>query len=155
MSEGVLEQAYPIPKLLWESLDAILFSKGMQLARDIATELKVPVQPLLQTLKTQEKTKFVLLPDEETAKYQCQALIQYGVTWLRCRCPVLGCPPRLCSQHASGKYLVNPPSNCIEIQRILYNEETYLLHNSDVFTVQGEYCGYLQNGLLVLFEIEV
>lgn len=147
--------AYPIPKLLWESLDAVLFSKGIQLARDIAAELNVPVQPLLQTLKIQEKTKFVLLPDEETTKYQCQALNQYGLTWLRCRCPVLGCAPRLCSSHCSEKYLKTPClDNCVEVQRVIINEQTYLRKASDLYSLEGIYCGYIRNSSAVLFEIE-
>jgi len=153
MSE-LSDLAYPIPKLLWESLDAVLFSKGIQLAREIAVELNVPVQPLLQTLKAQEKNKFVLLPDEETTKYQCQALHQYGLTWLRCRCPVLGSAPRLCSSHCSEKYLKAPClDNCIEVQRVLINDQIYLRNKNDLYSLEGNFCGYIRNSSAVLFEI--
>ena len=71
-------EEYPIPKSLWESLEAVLFTKGNQLAKDLAKELNVPVQPLLAELRLRNSNKFVLIPDMEDTQYQCQGFKNHG-----------------------------------------------------------------------------
>ena len=42
---------YTIQQGLWESIDAVLFNKAMALAKDVAAELNVPAQALIDILK--------------------------------------------------------------------------------------------------------
>lgn len=141
---------YPIPKTLWESLDAVLFAKGAALAREIAAELKVNPQPLLQSLNTQERGKFTILPDEDTM-YQCQAAVAHGRIWMRCRCPVAS-GARFCGSHEKSAPIV--PSNLEEVQRVEVNGEVYLKKaDGSVLNRLGDCVGQLTaNQKLLLFE---
>ena len=56
---------YPIQQGLWESIDAILFNKAMALAKDVAAELNLPAQALIDILKKEERSKFTILPDDD------------------------------------------------------------------------------------------
>lgn len=144
---------YAIPRTLWESLDAVLFAKGAALAREIAAELKVNPQPLLQSLNTQERGKFSILPDEETSTYQCQASVPHGQIWMRCRCP-LAAGARFCSTHEKSAPIV--PSNLEEVTRIEVNGEVYLKKSDgSVLNRLGEPVGQMTgNQKLLLFDCE-
>jgi len=148
-----MSQAYPIPRTMWESLDAILFTKTTALAREIAIELGQPVQPLLQIIKEQERSKFVILPDEETATYQCQALIQNGATLLRCRHPVLSSAPRYCRQHLNDHSSFDT-STLIDVRRVIVDKDVYIAQGSDLYTLMGEPCGCIQDERVILFDID-
>ncbi len=144
---------YSIPRTLWESLDAILFAKGTALAREIAAELKVNPQPLLQSLNTQERGKFFLLPDEETTSYQCQATVAHGKIWMRCRCPVLS-GARFCGVHEKSAPIV--PSNLEEVERIEVNGDLYLKKaDGIVLNRDGKVIGQMTgNQKLLIFDCE-
>ena len=144
--------SYSIPRALWESLDAVLFSKGLTLAKEIAKDLGVPSQPLVQALNTQERGKFTILPDDEASTYQCQALVQHGATYMRCRCPSLKTPPGYCNAHE--KYNPDIPKNLKKVRRIDGSDVPYLLSDTDVYTLNGKKCGYLKGSTITLFEIE-
>jgi hypothetical protein len=144
---------YTIPQTLWESLDAVLFSKGLALARDIATELKVDPKPLIQALNGPERGKFFLVPDDEATTYQCQAHIPNGKTWMRCRSPTCG-GVRFCSAHERSAPIV--PSGLEEVERIVVTGEVYLKKaDGAVVNREGVVVGSLTpNQKLILFEIE-
>jgi hypothetical protein len=144
--------AYTIPRTLWESLDAVLFTKGIALAKEIAADLQVPAQPLIAALNTQERGKFIILPDEEATKYQCQALIKNGATFMRCRCPSLRPAPSYCSAHE--RYSPDIPRGLRHVRLIEGSDVPYVLYGSDIFTLNGEKCGYLKNKRATLFQIE-
>jgi len=146
-----MSQVYPIQRSLWESLDAILFSKGMALAKDIAAELNLPAKPLIASLNTQERGKFLLIPDEEGHLYQCSALIKSGAVWMRCRCPNLKPAPSICSAHEKKSVLDMPGLR--SVKRLIADGKTYIVENKQVYTVNGEQCGILNGSRLILFEI--
>jgi hypothetical protein len=143
---------YNIPRTLWESLDAVLFTKGMNLAKEVAKELGVPEKPLIQALSLQERAKFTILPDEESTMYQCQALIKRGVVMTRCRCPTLKPSPSYCSAHE--RYSPDVPRGLKTARIIDGLEVPYVLYGSDIFTMNGEKCGILKGSTATLFEIE-
>ena len=143
-------QEYKIQKSLWESLDSVLYTKGLSLAKEICKELNVPLQPLAALLKDDERGKFTLVPDDD-CKYQCQAISQCGSTYMRCRCPSLKPSPSLCLAHE--KSAMDIPLNLSVMQRLVTPEATYMLKGSEVFTLNGIQCGLYKNGRLTLFDI--
>ena len=144
--------SYSIPRTLWESLDAVLFTKGLALAKEIATELGLPAQPLIAALNTQERSKFIILPDDEATKYQCQALIKHGATFIRCRCPTIRPSPSYCGGHE--RYSPDIPRGLRQIRLVDGSDIPYVLYGSDIFTLNGEKCGYRKGRKVTLFEIE-
>jgi hypothetical protein len=145
-------QEYAIPQTLWDSLDAVLYTKGLTLAKEIAKELNTSPVPLITLLKATDRSKFTLIPDNEVSKYQCQALISCGSTLMRCRCPSFKTNPSLCLAHE--KYTLDLPIQLPLVQRIITAEATYMMKGSDVFTLNGQQCGYYKNSRLTLFDID-
>ena len=148
-----MAQSYPIPRTLWESLDAIMFSKGLALAKDIAIEMGVQPQALISSLNTQERSKFTIVPDEETSMYQCQALIQHGAIYLRCRCPSLKPAPSYCLIHE--KYSLEIKKSLPFVKRIITPEETLVEKEGIVYGLSGERRGLLKGAKVTLFEIDM
>ena len=144
-------QEYTIPQSLWDSLDAVLYTKGLTLAKEIAKELSISPGPLIDLLKMSDRSKFTLIPDNEVSKYQCQALIHCGSTFMRCRCPSFKANPSLCLAHE--KYTPDLPTDLPLMQRLITAEATYMTKDSEVFTLNGEQCGYYKNSRLTLFEV--
>ena len=144
-------QEYTIPQSLWDSLDAVLYTKGLTLAKEIAKELNTSPLPLIALLKAADRSKFTLIPDNEVSKYQCQALIHCGSTLMRCRCPSFKTNPALCLAHE--KYTPDLPIDLPLVQRLITPEAVYMIKGSDVFTLNGKQCGYYKNNSLTLFEV--
>jgi hypothetical protein len=144
--------SYPIPRTLWESLDAILFTKGLALAKEIAADLGVPAQPLVASLNTQERGKFTIIPDDESSTYQCEALVKNGATYMRCRCPSLKPSPAYCAAHE--RYNIDLPRGLKKVRRVNGSDVPYLLNISDIYTLNGEKCGILKGSTVTLFQIE-
>lgn len=145
---------YPIQQGLWESLDAVLFNKAMALAKDIAVDLNVPAQALIDVLKKEERGKFMIIPDDDMT-YQCHALIRRGTargyTYMRCRCPTLG--SQTCSNHIADQ----PSLSSLQlpvIQRIVTPDTMYAMIENRIHTLSGDYCGTLDGSTVILFEVE-
>jgi hypothetical protein len=146
-------QAYPIPKSLWETLEAVLFTKGVALAKEVAAELNVSPKDIIASLNIQESTKFILASDDDTAVYQCQAVNQHGAVYMRCRAPTLGVAPRLCNKHS--QHAADIPLLPL-VRRLVTSEATYVYNpmTNEVFTLNGTLCGSLKNTRLTLFDID-
>ena len=144
--------SYSIPQALWESLDAVLFSKGISLAKEVAKDLGVSSQPLVQFLRSQERGKFTIIPDDEQSTFQCQALVQTGATLVRCRCPSLKPSPSYCSAHE--RYNPDVPNYLKKVRRIEGGDVPYVLSETDVYTLNGTKSGILKGSTVILFEIE-
>jgi len=144
--------SYSIPQALWESLDAVLFTKGISLAKEVAADLGVSPQPLIQSLNIRDRSKFTILADDDTSTYQCQALVQNGATYLRCRCPSLKPAPGYCSSHE--RYNADIPVGLRKVRRIDGSDVPYVLAGTDVYTINGQKCGILKGSTVTLFEIE-
>jgi hypothetical protein len=144
--------SYSIPQTLWETLDSVLFAKGLTLAKEVAKDLGVPPQSLIQALNTKERGKFTIIPDNEETTYQCEAVIQNGATLMRCRCPSLKPSPAYCASHE--RYNPDIPKNLKKVRRIQGLDVPYLLSDTDVYTLNGKKCGILKGSTITLFEIE-
>ena len=148
-------QAYPIPQCLWESLDAVLLTKGIVLAREIAAELKVSPKLLIKALNVQDRNQFALIADEEGTQYQCQALIQRGATLMRCRHPVIGVAPRICCAHE--KYRIDYfQGNTELVQRVLGPAGQYFLKDKVLYNEYGSSVGILKkDSSAIIFELDL
>ena len=148
-----MSQAYPIQQGLWESLDAVLFNKALALAKDIAVDLNVPAQALIDVLKQEERGKFTILPDDDML-YQCNALIQRGATFTRCRCPTLGTTQTCNTHHNVSSDNTHNPS-LPRVQRLITPDSVYYTtQENSVYTLNGDQCGILDGSTLTLFVIE-
>jgi len=146
-------QPYSIPKSMWESLEAVLFTKGIALAKEVAAELNVSPKEIIAHLKLEESSKFILLPDDENAVYQCQAITQHAKVYLRCRCPAFGSAPRFCANHMTASTDVP----CLPLVRRLQREEVTYIYNpitNEVSSLNGVQCGTFNGNKLVLFDIQ-
>jgi hypothetical protein len=146
-------QAYPVYRSLWESLDAIIFTKGISLAKELAAELNVSPKELLAHLNQKEQTKFIIVPDEDNTLYQCEGLHKCGKVYLRCRIPVLGPSPRYCQKHS--EIIMEMPKLPL-VKLLIASEESYVvkLDTQEVFDLNGKQCGHLKESTLIHFEIE-
>ena len=145
-------QEYPIPKALWESIDAVLFSKGLTLARELAKELGVSPKPLIDLLKADDRSKFTIVEDDEANMYQCPALIQSGIVYMRCRAPVLGLANKFCSGHE--RHPKDVPLDLPMVRRLITPEASYMVKGTEVISLNGRSCGYLKGTKAILFEID-
>lgn len=146
-------QEYSIPRVLWESLDAVLHAKGVTLAKEIAKELGKPPQQLIVSLNTKERSKFMIIPDEESNRYECQALVKTGVVYTRCRSVVLGGCAKFCESHEHNP--VDVPVTLPVVTRLIGEQGIYVTDPKTgiVYTLQGVQCGVLHGSKLVLFDI--
>jgi len=147
-----MTQTYPIYQSLWDSLDTVLFTKGLALAKEISAELNIPVKEIIPYLSIQNNTQFTIIPDEENTVYQCQGLIKCGKVYMRCRTPVLGIAPRYCSKHIEAP--IDLP-NLPVLKRYITPEQTYLVNpiTSESITVNGVQCGFIKENKLIHFDI--
>ena len=144
---------YPIPKSLLESLDAVLYSKGLSLAKEVAKELGLPPQPLIALLNKEERGKFTIVEDDEANTYQCCAITHCGATWMRCRHTILGLSSHsFCGLHQTST--TDIPTNLPMVRRIVANGEIYMMKGRDVYSLGGIRCGIVRDERLILFEIE-
>ena len=145
-----MSTSYPIYQGLWESIDAVLFNKGLALAKDIAAELGVPAVSLIQELKKEERGKFTVIPEtDDVPLYQCCALLHRGASYMRCRCPTLA-PTKFCTSHSELNLTsVDLP----RMQRLVTADSVYLLDvtTNTVYTINGDQCGTLKGSKLTLF----
>lgn len=152
-AHSTMLQPYSIPKSMWESLEAVLFTKGVALAKEVAAELNVSPKEIIAHLKLEEGSKFILLSDAEDAIYQCQSITQHGTVYLRCRCPAFGSAPRFCVNHVAATTDVP----CLPlVKRLAAPEATYLYNpiTNDVHTLNGVQCGTLKGTKIIIFEIQ-
>ena len=143
-------EPYSVPQSMWESLEAVLHAKASQLARDIAKELHVQPQPLLAHLKAIELGKVVIIPDTEDCLYQCEAIYPHDAVFLRCKKPVFGEGPRVCSEHKGT--CVNIPPNLLPVRRVNIGGTIYLLNGSFIETLSGTVCGVKKGSRFILYE---
>jgi len=147
-------EPYSVPRSIWESLEAVLHAKGQQLAKEIARELNVPVQPLLAHLKTMEHGKMTIVPDVEDTLYQCEALTPHGAVFLRCKHSVFGEAPRFCNEHKLSHANTKEKGSLIPVTRLILRGQAYILNGSTILTLEGRICGVKKGSRTILYEEE-
>jgi hypothetical protein len=158
----------PVRKYMYDALSIAIETQVHRLAKDIASALGQPEEPLLKALKTD--TIKILLHDEsgdddieDLEDHRCQAWIQpagspfyqccgSAVVWMK------GTPTTLCLHHSLEGARVLPPG-IPPLVRIETEEKGPVLIDSTtghVYTEDGEMCGryVAAKKKLTLFEVE-
>ena len=149
-----MTQQYTIPKRLWESLDAVLHSKAISLAKEVSKELGVPSNQLIAFLNIDERGKFTLIPDDDNCSYQCTALIKHNATFMRCRATTLDMTSKRCEKHDKSSIDVPISTSLSGVRRLITPSGTYMVKDELVFSLSGLQCGHYKNGKCTMFEIE-
>lgn len=146
--------SYPIPKPLWDALENVLMVKSKELIKDIAKTLNQPDRPLLESFKAKQHTfHLVDLTDPTEERLQCEAILTEKSVAHRCRKPVLLGLNR-CPDHEHWK---QPAVGSKPILKRIQTEEGELYFVDslmNVYTGDFERVGHLEEGQLVLFEID-
>ena len=151
---------YKVPRLLWESLEAVLLAQGKRFVREIAKTLEVPEKELLKRVLPMKDSLQVTLHDTQSLSLQCEAFEQTDAMIHRCGKPVdLG--STFCSGHRIHRPIIAPgttiPTNYIKL-RDGADRPSLWLRKSDNHvvdakgTVRGLFCQ--ESATLQLFEIE-
>jgi hypothetical protein len=99
------EPEYKVPRLLWESLEAVLLAQGKRLVKDMAKTLDVNEKELLKKVFPTKDSIKVTLHDTQTSSLQCQAYVQDGAIVKHCGHPVL-LGSEFCGVHRTNRSTV-------------------------------------------------
>lgn len=150
---------YKVPRLLWESFEAVLLAQGKRYVKEMASTLKVSEKELLKRVFPTKDAIKVILHDTHTESLQCQAhiLTNAAIAGL-CRKPVqLGF--EFCAFHSSSRPLI-VPTEATQIVRKLQDHPDrpplWLLANNTVVDGDARPRGIYdeESGKLQLFQLE-
>ena len=144
---------YKVPRLLWESLEAILLAQGKRYVRDIAKTLKVNEKELLkQVFSTKDAVK-IALHDTTTTSLQCSAYLPGSIVHL-CRKPVL-LGSSFCESHQQVRPLVTTPANLEKLADDGSRPPLWTQEDGTVLDATGSPCGIYNKdrSKLVLFQV--
>ena len=147
------DKEYKVPRLLWESLEAVLLAQGKRYVRDMAKTLKVNEKELLkQVFPTKDAIK-VTLHDTTTASLQCTAYLPGQIVHL-CRKPVL-LGSTFCESHQRTRPLVTIPANLEKLADDGTRPPLWTQADGTVIDATGSSCGLYNKdrSKLVLFEV--
>lgn len=82
---------YPVPRILWESLEATFNNEARRYIKDLAACLNIPADTLTAKVLPKKSTVKVYLQDSpvETEELSCHSFVAAGAIAARCRAPVL------------------------------------------------------------------
>ena len=144
---------YKVPRLLWESLEAVLLAQGKRYVRDIAKTLKVNEKELLkQVFSTKDAVK-IALHDTTTASLQCSAYLPGQIVHL-CRKPVL-LGSIFCESHQQVRPFITIPANLEKLADDGSRPPLWTQADGTVLDATGSPCGIYNKdrSKLVLFEV--
>lgn len=142
----------PVPKQLWDSLEAALNAKARELITDIAVVLRQDKKTLLLAYKAKKKDLYLFETVDPTEdRCECLALISVHEIHTRCRKPVLYGTQR-CPQHEFW----NPENMSLKpaLRRLQTEDSIFFVNDTnDVFDVTYTKKGYLESNTLFIFDI--
>jgi len=151
---------YKVPRLLWESLEAVLLAQGKRFVRELAKTLEVPEKDLLKQVFPTKDSLQITLHDTQSLSLQCEAFEQTESMIHRCGKPVdLG--STFCSGHRVHRPTVAPTTGTtMEYIKLRDGADrpSLWLRKSDNHvvdakgSVRGLFCQ--ESATLQLFEIE-
>jgi len=105
-----------VPRLLWESFEAILLAEGKRFVKDIAKTLQVPEKELVKRIFPTKDALHIQLHDTHTETLDCMAFSTSGsAVARRCRRPVqLG--SEFCVAHQTHRPLYLPAAPIRKLQ---------------------------------------
>ena len=145
--------SFPVPKLLWEELENALMIKSKELIYDIAKTLRQEAAPLWKEFRSKKTHVFLVETNEETGEYLCEALVCDMKVAHKCLKPTMF-GKNYCPEHEHfvlSEELKKKP----QLQRIP-SEDTLFLDclTQQVYNLEYDRIGYLENNKCILFEVE-
>lgn len=154
--EAPSPQAYPVSKVLWDSLESALSAKAKDLARDIAKTLRQDEKKLIAALKEKKNDLYLVdVSDPTDQRFECEALVRHTALAHRCRKPVQY-GEKYCPSHSfwsMSETLKTKPT----LRRIRSTEgDIYFLDTltQQVYNEKYERIGSNRDGNILIFEIE-
>lgn len=158
-------QTLPIPRILWDSLEATLMAQVNRLVKDIAETLDKPAKPLLDAIKKDKVTAYLWEEPEqdmlELSQMRCEALTRHpenpGIV-CDCRQPIVWSGQshgaRRCAEHLHVREIL-VSSSLIQLTPILINDVSYYLRGTgarqEIVNVLMETVGWYENSVATLF----
>jgi hypothetical protein len=106
-----------VPRLLWESLQAVLEAQGKKYVREMAKALEVDPRDLVKKVFDGKDGVRVILHDTATDSLECAAYVQDKAVTRMCRRPVqLG--SEFCSHHIVSRPHVAATAETAEIRKL-------------------------------------
>ena len=106
-----------VPRLLWESLEAILLAQGKKYVREMAKALEVDPRDLVKKVFDGKDAVRVILHDTATESLECAAYVQDRAVTRLCRRPVqLG--SEFCSHHLTVRPHITATDATVELRKL-------------------------------------
>lgn len=106
-----------VPRLLWESFDAVFQAQGKKYVREIAKALEVDPKELLKKVFDGKDKISVILHDTATETLECNAYVQDRAVTRLCRRPVqLG--SEFCSHHVTVRPHIHTTDATVELRKL-------------------------------------
>ena len=144
---------YKVPRLLWESFEAILLAQGKRYVREMAKTLRVNEKELLKRVFPTKDAVHITLHDTTTSSLQCTAYLPGQIVHL-CRKPVL-LGSGFCESHQQVRPLVSTPANLEKLADDGTRPPLWTQADGTVLDATGTSCGmyHKDTSKLVLFQI--
>ena len=115
---------FPIPFLIFQSLQASLLAESKKLTKDIATTLNKPEGPLWKEIQKEIQSVYLIEQEEPTyEEFMCKGYhIKNGI-WTLCRDPVIY-GSHFCPRHFSNP-CEHPPANLPIYKKIQLEDEKF------------------------------
>jgi hypothetical protein len=147
------KKEYKVPRLLWESLEAIMLAQGKRYVREMAKTLKVNEKELLKRVFPAKDTLNITLHDTTSTSLQCMAYMNGTITHL-CRKPVL-LGSDYCSSHQTMRAIVDTEPTLEKLGTDSKTPPLWLTKDGTVIDSSGTAKGafHKKQGKLVLYTI--
>jgi len=147
------KKEYKVPRLLWESLEAVLLAQGKRYVRDMAKTLKVNEKELIKRVFPTKDTLNITIHDTQSMSLQCSAYVPGTINQL-CRKPVeLG--SEFCLAHRTSRPVVTAEANLEKIADEGTRPSLWARADGSVIDTKGQHSGVFNKNRnrLVLFQI--
>lgn len=148
------KKEYKVPRLLWESLEAVLLAQGKRYVRDMAKTLKVNEKELIKRVFPTKETLNITIHDTQTMSLQCSAYVP-GVLNQLCRKPVeLG--SEFCLAHRTLRPTIIGEATLEKIVDEATRPSLWVQADGSVIDNRGQQSGIFNKNRnrLILFQIE-
>jgi hypothetical protein len=166
MSQKHPFEALPIPRIIWDSLEATLTAQVHKLVKDIAETLDKPAKPLLDAIKKEKVTAYLFEEPAhemtELSTMRCEGYTRHPENpsiVCHCRQPIvwsgLEQASKRCPEHMHIKEIL-VSSSLVTLKPISIHEKIYYLRdNRDILTSAMELVGRYENSVATMFLKEV
>jgi hypothetical protein len=145
----------PVPSILWDAFEEALHTNMYRLAKDIATSLGQPHQPLLDAIKTNKIRPFLVEGDrnlEIACDYVCRRPDAPGLLQTCGQVVFWGTGLHRCPQHMYSTPLISslPVVKAIQAEDV----RMYVTEDGEVYDGMYNLRGRMFGKKIVLFELE-